>query len=77
MLAAIKSARKGRPKKIIVAIPVSSGSAYETVKKECNEIVCLHVSERLAFAVGSFYSQFRQLTDEEVISLLKKANQSA
>jgi len=75
MLAAVKSAKKYKPKKIIAAVPVASGSAYELVKKECDEIVCLHVSDSWAFAVAAFYEEFPQLTDEEVIELLRKANE--
>ncbi len=75
MLAAIKSARKCKPKKIVAAVPVASHDAYELVKKECDEIVCLHVSESWAFAVAAFYEEFPQLSDDEVIALLKKANE--
>ena len=75
MLAAIKSVKKSKPEKIIVAVPIASKNAYEMIKKECDEIVCLHVSEILAFSVGGFYEEFHQLTDEEVVELLRKANE--
>lgn len=75
MLAAIKYVKKSKPEKIIVAVPVAPKNAYDLIKKECDEIVCLHVSESWAFAVGGFYEEFHQLTDEEVIELLKKANE--
>lgn len=74
MLAAIKSAKKEEPKKIVVAIPVASADAFELIKKEC-DIICLHVSDSWMFAVASFYEDFPQLTDKEVIELLKKANE--
>ena len=75
MLAAIKSVKKSKPEKIIVAVPIASKNAYDLIKKECDEIVCLHVSESWAFAVGGFYEEFHQLTDEEVVELLRKANE--
>ncbi|MFA5128777.1 MAG: phosphoribosyltransferase [Patescibacteria group bacterium] len=72
MRAAIKTAKKLRAEKIIVAIPVTSPEAAELVKKEVDEIIYL---EAPAFfgAVGSFYEEFGQTTDEEVIDLLKKS----
>lgn len=75
MLAAIKSVKKSKPEKIIVAVAVAARDSYETVKRECDEIICLHISEGLAFAVGGFYEEFHQLTDQEVIELLKKSNE--
>ncbi|MBI2076410.1 MAG: phosphoribosyltransferase [Candidatus Aenigmarchaeota archaeon] len=75
MLAAIKSVKKSKPEKIIVSVPVAAHNSYETVKRECDEIFCLHVSESWAFAVGSFYEEFPQLEDEQVIKLLRKANE--
>lgn len=73
MLAAIKSVRKSKPKNIIVAVPVAARGAFEIIKKEC-DVVCLHVSDAL-LAVGAFYRDFPQLTDEEVIELLEKAHE--
>ncbi|MFA5413098.1 MAG: phosphoribosyltransferase [Patescibacteria group bacterium] len=72
MRAAIKTAKKFGAKKIIVSIPVTSPEAAELVKKEVDEIIYL---EAPAFfgAVGSFYEEFGQTTDDEVIDLLKNA----
>ncbi|MBU1146469.1 phosphoribosyltransferase [Patescibacteria group bacterium] len=69
MRAAIKSVKRMGAEKIIVAIPVTSPEAVELVQKEVDEIIYL---EAPAFfgAVGSFYEEFRQTTDEEVIDLL-------
>jgi putative phosphoribosyl transferase len=71
MRAAIKTAKKSGAKKIIVAIPITSPEAAELVKKEVDEIIYL---EAPAFfgAVGSFYEEFGQTTDEEVIDLLSR-----
>lgn len=72
MRAAVKSIKKSGTAKIIVAIPVTSPEAAELVKKEVDEIIYL---EAPAFfgAVGSFYEEFGQTTDEEVIDLLKNS----
>ncbi len=73
MLSAVKSVRKSSPKKIIVAVPVASPDAHDMVKRNCDELVCLQISDDF-FAVGAFYEDFPQLSDADVISILKKAN---
>ncbi len=72
VLAAVRAVRKGKPKKIIVAVPVSSRQASEMARAECGELVCLEIPEYF-IAVGDFYRNFQQLTDEEVIDYLKKS----
>ncbi|OGY42076.1 MAG: hypothetical protein A2Y82_02305 [Candidatus Buchananbacteria bacterium RBG_13_36_9] len=72
MRAAIKSIREKKAKKIIVAVPVSAQDSLKTIKEEADEVICLHAP--LFFgAVGAFYKDFRQTTDEEVIDLMKKS----
>ena len=72
MRAAVKSVKKYSAEKIVVAIPVTSPEAAELVKKEVDEIIYL---EAPAFfgAVGSFYQEFGQTTDDEVVNLLKQS----
>lgn len=72
LLAAIKSVKTKKPKKIIVAVPVGAMDSVEIIKKEVDEVVCLY-SPAFFGAVGSFYEKFGQTTDEEVIELMKKA----
>ena len=67
MLAAIKYARSKKPKKLIAAVPVSSQEAYESIKKLADKIVCLDIPINF-FAVGNFYQEFGQLSDDDVIS---------
>jgi putative phosphoribosyl transferase len=72
MRAAIKTVKKLGVNKIIVTVPITSPEAAELVKKEVDEIIYL---EAPAFfgAVGSFYEEFGQTTDDEVIELLKQS----
>lgn len=72
MMTAIKGIKKLSPKKIVVAVPVSSKEAFGLVQKEVDEIVSLLVPE-FFYSVSVWYSDFRQTTDGEVISLLSKA----
>ena len=72
MLAAIKYVKSKNPKKVIAAVPVAAQDSYEKVKSIADEVICLHVP--IFFnAVGSFYQEFEQLDDEEVISYLKES----
>jgi len=73
MLAAIKYIKK-KAKKVVVAVPVASLSAAMEVKPKADEFICLILSSEPVFAVASFYEDFPDLTDEEVISYLKEIN---
>ena len=67
--AALQGVRKNRPRKIILAVPVAPPSALEELRDECDEIVCLSTPTPFG-AVGSFYRNFDQTSDSEVISLM-------
>lgn len=68
-LAALRSLKKARPREVILAVPVASREALAVLRPEVDRVVCLLVPE-LFFAVGQFYREFGQTTDEEVIALL-------
>lgn len=72
VLAAVRAVRKGKPKRIIVAVPVSSRQAAGLVRAEADELLCLDIPDFFR-AVGEFYRHFPQLTDEDVIGYLKKS----
>jgi len=69
MRAAIISVKKNHPKDVIVAVPVGAKETVNTLKKEV-KVVALHVPEDMG-AVGEFYRNFEQTSDQEVISLLE------
>jgi len=71
-LAAIDYVKKRKPKKVIMAAPVASKDAEMLVKSKVDEYICPLTSNRPWFAVASFYERFSDLTDEEVLSCLKK-----
>lgn len=68
--AAISFIKKKIPKKLIVAIPVSPPETVKELEKEVDEIVCLHTPLFLG-AVGAFYQNFGQTSDEEVRRYLR------
>jgi putative phosphoribosyl transferase len=71
ILATIKSVKKQKPKEIVVAVPVGAADSIETIKKEVDEVVCLNVPVFFS-AVGSFYEEFGQVEDKEVIEIMKR-----
>ncbi|MCH7941164.1 MAG: phosphoribosyltransferase, partial [Thaumarchaeota archaeon] len=62
---------KQNVKEIILAIPVMPSSVFELMKKNISSIVSLEVPDEFT-AVGQFYKSFDQVSDEEVIKILKK-----
>lgn len=65
MLVAIHAARRERAAKVVVAVPVAPQETIDRLRKEADEIVCAYVPPRL-LAVGQFYENFGQVSDEEV-----------
>ncbi|MFE9774787.1 phosphoribosyltransferase [Streptomyces sp. NPDC005931] len=67
--AALRSLRRQDPARIVLAAPVCSPDAAELMRAEADEVVCL--SEPAGFmAVGQWYDDFEQLTDEDVLTAL-------
>ncbi|MDO9037400.1 MAG: phosphoribosyltransferase family protein [Lutibacter sp.] len=65
-----------KPSKMVVALPVSPNSALRKIREmpEVNEVICLSAPVNFQ-AVGQFYEEFDQVNDQEVVALLKKANE--
>lgn len=70
-LAAIKSLKKLKPKKIILAVPVIAYQTIEKVRSYVDKLVSLLAPNDLE-AVGSYYKNFSQVSDGEVIELLEQ-----
>jgi predicted phosphoribosyltransferase len=71
MLAAARALRP-RTERVIVAVPVSAERTCNELRGEVDEVICANTPEHF-FAVGAFYRDFTQTTDEEVRSLLSQA----
>jgi predicted phosphoribosyltransferase len=66
-LAACGFAKKRNPYKVILSAPVAPPDTVEFLKLNCaDDVVCVATPEPF-FAVGMFYEDFHQLTDEEVL----------
>jgi putative phosphoribosyl transferase len=72
MRAAAAVVRQQQPKRLVIAIPVAPASNYPELTAQADEIVCLSRSEPF-FAIGRFYEDFHQVSDEEVRDLLQRA----
>lgn len=72
-MAALKFVRKQSPKRLVLAVPVAPAEVLEALRKEADEVVCLY-SPEVFFAIGSFYQDFDQVQDGEVIRILKEDN---
>ncbi len=69
MIAALHAVRARGPERLVCAIPVASPDAVEKVRAWADEIVCLTAPDDFQ-AVGQYYVDFNQVTDEEVVALL-------
>jgi putative phosphoribosyl transferase len=72
MQAAVKVLRKMGPRRLIVAVPVSSTTASDVIRAEADQLVCLEEMEPF-YSVGEWYQDFPQISDAEVRSLLECA----
>ncbi|QIR41133.1 phosphoribosyltransferase [Tolypothrix sp. PCC 7910] len=71
MRAAITILQRQQPKRLVVAVPVAPPDTCEQLKEIVDEVVCLKMPEQMC-AVGLWYENFSQTTDEEVRYLLAK-----
>jgi len=76
MRAATRHVRSVHPQKLVIAVPVGSSEAVRLLRREVDECVCLATPEPF-FAVGEWYTDFRQVTDGEVHDILKHAQRLA
>ena len=70
ILSAIRAVRFMSPKKIICVAPVISKGAMELIKNEADEVLVLDQPEEF-HSISQFYEDFSQVSDQEVIRILK------
>ena len=69
--AALQAIRMRKPSKLVLAIPVAPTATLKELRGEADDIVCLEDYEEFG-AIGLFYSDFRQVSDTEVIEILAR-----
>jgi putative phosphoribosyl transferase len=74
MHAALRAVKKHRPTRVVAAVPVASDAAWEVLVRDADEVACLAIPEPF-YAVGLWYEDFPQVSDEEVRRLLAQSAQ--
>jgi predicted phosphoribosyltransferase len=72
MIAALHATRHMKPQKLVAAIGVAPTHTLRRIEAIADEVVCLHSSDEF-FAVGQFFAEFPQVSDDEVVDILKGA----
>lgn len=73
MQAAILQVKKRKPKKMVVAVPVSPADTKKVLEKRVDDFVAVSVPLIFMGAIGAYYEHFDQVSDEEVKALLTQA----
>jgi len=73
MRAAVKAVRKQQPARLVVAVPVAARTSLEALRGEVDDIVCVDIRDELR-AIGVYYDDFEQVSDDEVIAALRSVN---
>jgi predicted phosphoribosyltransferase len=71
-LAALRDVRSRAPRRLIFAAPACAKEAVQLLSDEADAVVCVHVPEYFG-AVGSWYREFPQLTDQDVQTILAQS----
>lgn len=70
-IAALRALGHQHPARLILAVPVAPPQVIPQLRAECDELVVLHTPDPF-MAVGYFYADFEQVTDEQVVEILKQ-----
>jgi predicted phosphoribosyltransferase len=74
--AALHAVRRQGPAHLVLAVPVAPPDSIESLRGEADEIECLSMPS-LFGAIGWFYDNFEQVSDEEVMDLLSRSKEAA
>jgi predicted phosphoribosyltransferase len=72
MHAAIRALRQQQPARIVVAVPTAAPETCDELKREVDDVICASTPDPF-YAVGLWYEDFSQTTDEEVRELLARS----
>lgn len=74
MFAAIRAVKAKNPKSIAVAVPIIPKQTYYALEKNVDNICYVAVPSHFLGSVGAYYQNFPQITDEEILDMLKSYN---
>ena len=69
--AALRATRSRNPKKLVLAVPVAPTDSLAELRGDADDVVCLEDHEFFG-AIGIYYADFSQVSDEEVRDILKR-----
>jgi putative phosphoribosyl transferase len=69
MIAALRATRAKNPAELVCAVPVAAPESLEMIRPLADNVVCLQAPANL-LAIGQFYENFEQVTDEQVKRIL-------
>lgn len=70
--AAIMTLKKEKIEKLVLALPVGPPDTVDELKGMVDEFVCIEIPD-VFYAVGAHYSDFTQVSDEEVVEMLERS----
>jgi putative phosphoribosyl transferase len=73
--AAVRALRKRGARRIVLAVPVGAPETLATLRREADDVVCLHAPADLR-AIGLWYERFGQVPNEDVVAILKRTRAS-
>ncbi len=74
--AALRALRRRGPRRLLLAVPVCAVDTAERLRRTADDVVCLFAPDAM-FAVGTWYDDFTQTTDREVLDVLEDSRNAA
>lgn len=74
LIAALELIKKENPQEIIVAVPVGPNSTVHKLKSYADKVICLESYDNF-YAIGLYYDDFKQVSDQEVKEYLENAGE--
>jgi putative phosphoribosyl transferase len=74
--AAVRALRRKHPARLVLAVPIAAPQTVEALSTEVDDLEVLETPPQLS-AIGYWYLDFRQISDEEVVELLARAREEA
>jgi putative phosphoribosyl transferase len=74
MQVAITALRQMKPIRLVVAVPVAPVSTCQRLRREVDDLICVHMPTSF-YAIGEFYEDFSQVSDQTVTDLLRQVTQ--
>jgi putative phosphoribosyl transferase len=70
--AALRAVKQSKPKRLVLAVPVAPPDTIAALLAEVDQVICLQTPTYLG-AIGGFYADFHQVTDDEVVEMLRRS----